>query len=111
MIKNLKRLSLLLSTILFTVGCKSTPQEEKEPEEFIPKVGEIRKLFDHGIAGQDRYYNYCPSVFIENDKEYIYYCTNKNEGNVTDYIGYREVQSLRTKLNIQMWNTYLNIAL
>ena len=98
MIKDLKRISLLLSTILFTVGCKSTPQEEKEPEEFIPKVGEVRKLFDHGIAGQDRYYNYCPSVFIENDKEYIYYCTNKNEGNVTDYIGYREGEVIEDKV-------------
>lgn len=36
-------------------------------------------------------YNYCPSVMqTEDGKRYVYYCTNKNSYNVTDYIGCRE---------------------
>lgn len=56
---------------------------------FVPDPGDVKLLFNHGTAGQSRFYNYCPSVFVENNKEHIYYCTNKDEGNVTDYVGYR----------------------
>ena len=63
--------------------------------DFLPNEGEVKLLFKHseeetvGDDGEDYFYNYCPSIFIENDKEYVYYCTNKDWGSVVDYIGYR----------------------
>ncbi len=66
-----------------------TTSIEPTGEDFMPKVGEVRKWFDHGILGESYYYNYCPSVFIEDNVKHIYYCTNQEEGNVTDYVGYR----------------------
>ena len=71
-------------------GSSSNTSLPVRETELIPYEDEVKLLFDHGTIGESRYYNYCPSVFIENNKEYIYYCTNKVEGNVTDYIGYRE---------------------
>ena len=39
----------------------------------------------------ESFYNYCPSAFIEgNDTMHVYYCGNLVNGNVTDYIMYRE---------------------
>ena len=68
-------------------GGEVTPKQAS----FIPDVGEVRLLFDHGTAGETRIYNYCPSIFIdENNQEHVYYCSNKDEGNVTDYIAYRK---------------------
>ena len=58
-------------------------------ELFTPKVGEVRKWFDHGKSGESRFYNYCPTVFVENNTKHIYYCSNQIEGNVTDYVAYR----------------------
>ena len=72
----------------------STPSSsEEQPKEvsFIPEVGEVRLLFNHGTAGDTRIYNYCPTIFIdENNHEHVYYCSNMSEGNVTDYVGYRK---------------------
>lgn len=73
-----------------TSGDPSSSSQGDRPTELIPYENEVRMLFDHGKVGESRYYNYCPSVFIENNKQYVYYCTNQLEGNVTDYIGYRE---------------------
>ena len=70
-------------------GGEIIPDPPKE-KSFIPEVGEVRLLFSHGTAGETRIYNYCPSIFVdENNKEHVYYCSNKDEGNVTDYVGYR----------------------
>lgn len=69
------------------VGC--TSKETKQEHHFQAEVDEVVKWFDHGIAGETNFYNYCPSTFIENNERYVYYCTNYEEGNVTDYIGYR----------------------
>lgn len=62
---------------------------EELVELFTPKVGEVRKWFDHGKSGESRFYNYCPTVFVENNTKHIYYCSNQIEGNVTDYVAYR----------------------
>ena len=62
---------------------------EELVELFTPKVGEVRKWFDHGKSGESRFYNYCPTVFVENNSKHIYYCSNQIEGNVTDYVAYR----------------------
>ncbi len=65
-------------------------------DDFLPKVGETKLLFKHSLEetvgddGEDYFYNYCPSIFIEDGVEHVYYCTNKEWGNVTDHIGYRE---------------------
>ena len=69
-----------------------------EMDDFLPQVGETKLLFRHskketvGDDGEDYFYNYCPSIKIENNVEHVYYCTNKDWGNVTDYIGYRSAE-------------------
>lgn len=67
-------------------------------EDFIPEVGEVRLLFEHGTIGEDKYYDYCPSIFIENNESHVYYCTNKDEGNVTDYVGYKNGKIINDKV-------------
>ena len=37
----------------------------------------------------DGIYNYCPSGFVEDGVEHIYYCTNVKSNQIVDYIGYR----------------------
>ena len=69
---------------------ESESSSSQEEYLFTPKVGEVRKWFDHGTFGESKFYNYCPSVFVEDNVKHVYYCTNKLEGNVTDYVGYRE---------------------
>lgn len=56
----------------------------------MPDVGEVRLMFECGTAGESRFYNYCPTVMIEGNEKHVYYCTNKIEGNVTDFVGYRK---------------------
>lgn len=73
-------------------------ESEEEPVSFVPQVGEVRQLFNVGTIGETRIYNYCPSIFVENNREYVYFCTNKDEGNVTDYIGYREGRIVNDKI-------------
>lgn len=54
--------------------------------------------FNSLLFGEDvsltKYYNYCPSIMMdtENGKEvmHIWYCTNKDDGVIVDYIGYRK---------------------
>lgn len=91
--KNIIKSCLILLIASFLLpSCK----KDSNLELFLPNEGEVRLLFKHsedetvGDDGEDYFYNYCPSIFIENDEEYVYYCTNKDWGNVTDYIGYRE---------------------
>lgn len=76
----------------------SITSEKNEKESFTPKVGEVRKWFDHGTIGEDRFYNYCPTVFVENNIKHIYYCSNKIDGNVTDYVAYREGKLVDDKM-------------
>lgn len=38
---------------------------------------------------RDGIYNYCPSGFVEDGVEHIYYCTNVVSNQIVDYIGYR----------------------
>ena len=83
---------------LLLCGCSSNEDSSSSSQtsiiegnqEFTPLEGEVRAWFDHGLIGEDRYYNYCPSTFVENGVKHIYYCSNKIFGNVTDYIAYRE---------------------
>jgi hypothetical protein len=46
-----------------------------------------KPLFGKSLHGN--FYNYCPSMRLENDTLHVWYCTNKDSGNITDYIGYR----------------------
>lgn len=82
---------------LLLCGCSTNEESSSSStstiegnQEFTPLEGEVRAWFDHGLIGEDRYYNYCPSTFVENGVKHIYYCSNKIFGNVTDYIAYRE---------------------
>ncbi len=36
------------------------------------------------------FYNYCPSAMIEGRTMHVWYCSNKDDGNVTDYVAYRK---------------------
>ena len=88
------------------MGPNNPTDTEVEPEElwgdemndFLPNVGETKLLFRHskkesvGDDGEDYFYNYCPSIKIENNKEHVFYCTNKTWGNITDHIGYRSAE-------------------
>ena len=40
---------------------------------------------------EENFYNYCPTIMFEGGNTiHIWYCSNKDSGNVTDYIGYRK---------------------
>ena len=115
---------IILISSLFISACNKTPntdstegdnasmesEEEKykiwgdEMNDFLPNVGEKKLLFKHSLEetvgddGEDYFYNYCPSIKIENGVEHVYYCTNEIWGNVTDHIGYREGKIIDGKL-------------
>ncbi|MFA5235950.1 MAG: hypothetical protein WC399_03835 [Bacilli bacterium] len=44
-------------------------------------------LFGKNLS--DNFYNYCPCLRLEGDRLHVWYCANKDSGNITDYIGYR----------------------
>ena len=72
-------------------GGEEQQVDPPKDKSFIPEVGEVRLLFDHGTAGETNIYNYCPTIFVDEDnKEHVYYCSNQTEGNVTDFIAYRK---------------------
>ena len=95
-------MSFLLTGCAFNNDNPSTggnnPPVEEVKETFIPKVGEVKMLFDDGTIGETNKYNYCPSYFIEDNIAHVYYCTNKEEGNVTDYVGYRKGEVVNNKV-------------
>lgn len=95
-------MSFLLTGCSFNNDKPSTggnnPPVEEVKETFIPKVGEVKMLFDDGTIGETNKYNYCPSYFIEDNIAHVYYCTNKDEGNVTDYVGYRKGEVVNNKV-------------
>lgn len=72
-----------LCFITSLVACSSTTQP------FYAPTDKPMKWFDHGTFGETQIYNYCPSTFIENNERYVYYCSNLEEGNVTDYVAHR----------------------
>ncbi len=62
------------------------PESEPKPEVVLPSS--YNRQFD---ADKNGIYNYCPSVMQVSDTErYIYYCTNTQSYNVTDYIACRK---------------------
>ena len=71
---------------------------------FIPKVGETKILFKHSLEetvgddGEDYFYNYCPSIKVEGEDMHVYYCTNGDWGNITDFVGYRAGKVFNKKL-------------
>lgn len=75
-----------------------------EMSSFVPEPGESKLLFKHSLEetvgddGEEYFYNYCPSIKIENNEMHSYYCTNKDWGNITDYIGYRNGRIYEDKL-------------
>ena len=91
-----KKLLTILIIPFMLSGCtrggedKPDPVNPDKPFELLPQVGEVRLLFSVGEAGETKIYNYCPTVFNENNVQHVYYCTNEIEGNVTDFVGYRK---------------------
>lgn len=67
----IKRITMLLSLCLFLLVVEALG----EPAIFSPDL--------------DGIYNYCPSGFVEDGVEHIYYCTNVKSNQIVDYIGYR----------------------
>lgn len=52
-------------------------------------VSFFEELF--GESKDENFYNYCPSVMMEgNDVMHVWYCSNKDSGQVTDYVAYRK---------------------
>lgn len=94
---NLKRVFPLIILLSFVSGCTGTRTPSSsgsdtpviQGKSLIPEIGEYRLLFSPGPIGETRIYNYCPTIFIEDGVQHVYYCTNQTEGNVTDYVGYR----------------------
>lgn len=106
-----KQICLLSIALIFSMcGCTKTggssnnssmdPNEFVQygdvMEDFIPEPNQVKLLFKHSLEetvgddGEDYFYNYCPSLKVENGEMNVYYCTNKDWGNITDYIGYRK---------------------
>lgn len=61
----------------------------------VPKGYVEEGTVDNGaLFGEEEgmnYYNYCPSMFYEDENTlHVYYCSNKISGNITDYICYRK---------------------
>lgn len=104
-------MSFLLTGCAFNNDNHSTggnnPPVEEVKETFIPKVGEVKMLFDDGTIGETNKYNYCPSYFIEDNIAHVYYCTNKDEGNVTDYVGYRKGEVVNNKVKYSDNSQYI----
>lgn len=59
----------------------------KEPSD-LGAVDFKGELFGDDI--NENFYNYCPTVIMEGRFMHIWYCSNKDSGNVTDYIAYRK---------------------
>ena len=61
------------STTSDTLTTSTTSSSEPQKEiSLIPEVGEVRLLFDHGVPGESQFYNYCPSIFIEDNVQHVY---------------------------------------
>ncbi len=111
MIISRKYILLTLVSIFTLCGCNKNSNSSMSSElpieseykqygdvmdDFIPKVGEVKLLFKHSLEetvgddGEDYFYNYCPSLKVENNEMNVFYCTNKEWANVTDYVGYRK---------------------
>lgn len=87
-----------IDSISSITSTEESTSEKSDKEAFTPEIGEVRKWFDHGTSGESRFYNYCPTVFVENNTKNIYYCSNKIEGNVTDYVAYRQGKLVDDKM-------------
>lgn len=76
------------------INKQNTVMTYRYDNDFILPVTEEGVDFTDELFGQDKsqnFYNYCPSIFMEgNDTMHVYYCTNKDNKIVYDYIGYRK---------------------
>lgn len=63
-------------------------------ENYELPAGEGGISFTDKLFGEDQsenFYNYCPTAVMEgNDTMHVWYCSNKDSGNVTDYVAYRK---------------------
>lgn len=85
-------ISLIFTLFITSCGVNSSQDVPSSVESSTSEENKLKEgmLFDHGTMGESQFYNYAPSFFEEDNKRYIYYCSNYIEGNVTDVIGYRE---------------------
>ena len=66
-----------------------TYQKDYSMSNSTGQVNFTDELFGDNI--EQNFYNYCPSVMIENGNTmHVWYCSNKVSGNVTDYVAYRK---------------------
>ena len=78
---------LLCATLVFTTF-SACDLGNKVPEGYT-KEGETGQMFFEDDFAQK--YNYCPSYFYEDENTaYVYYCSNKFNRNITDYIAFRK---------------------
>ena len=83
---------IMVITTLFG-GCGG----QKVPEGYIEE-GTVNNGALFGEEEGMNMYNYCPSMFYEDDNTlHVYYCSNKISGNITDYVSYRKGIKVKDK--------------
>jgi hypothetical protein len=90
--KTLKRTFLMaLSLLAFsTAGCGGKDETKKTPvpDGYIAETA-AGLMYDE-LDDFAQFYNYCPTVIVDGDKGYVWYCSNFSTGVVGDHIAYRE---------------------
>lgn len=100
-----KTLSLIFVSLLVCLGfsacggggntdSSSSLSSSDGGEEIVIPTGYVKESDSGQMFFEDefaRIYNYCSSIFYEDDSTaYAYYCSNKDDGNITDYIAFRK---------------------
>ena len=94
MITILKKLLLagvILTFMLSLFACKPTP---KIPEGYVAEQ-DNGMMFDY--PDFKKYYNYAPTLIVEGDKAYLWYCTNIISAVAGDHVAYREGVRIKNK--------------
>lgn len=83
-----------------TLSCSRTTNRQKvvwnyaQDADFVLPSAEGGAAFTEELFGDDitkNFYNYCPTALMEgNDTMHVWYCSNKDDGLVYDYIAYRK---------------------
>lgn len=77
-----------------TVNRKSLSYVFDKDDDYSQSADEGQVYFTQELFGDDitkNFYNYCPTIMMEDSRTmHIWYCSNKVDYNVTDYVAYRK---------------------
>ncbi|MEG1711231.1 MAG: hypothetical protein RR316_05470, partial [Clostridia bacterium] len=67
----------------------------KRNDKYVKDTSKGEKLFTEELFGENKatsnFYNYCPTIKTEGkDTIHIWYCSNQDSGNITDFVAYRK---------------------